>query len=127
MVPIRECGKGSPMTKHKSKPNAALDKLRSKRSAAIKAERIAKALFARDTLTANEIRAIVEKELKPCDIHIEPSEKESADDLIEQLIVAHRAYKAAGNPQIAEAEDMRYRILVELADCVDNSVELAPE
>jgi hypothetical protein len=46
------------------------------------------------------------------DIHIEPSEKESADDLIEKLIVAHRAYKAAGKSQIAEAEDMRYRILV---------------
>ena len=51
------------MTKHKSKSNAALDKLRRKRSAAIKAERIAKALFARDMLTANEIRALVEKEL----------------------------------------------------------------
>jgi hypothetical protein len=36
MVPIRKSGKGSPMTKHKSKSNAALDKLRRKRSAAIK-------------------------------------------------------------------------------------------
>jgi hypothetical protein len=60
-------------------------------------------------------------------IHIEPSEKELADDLIEKLIVAHRAYKAAGKSQIAEAEDTRYRILVELADRVDNSVDLAPE
>ena len=60
-------------------------------------------------------------------IHIEPSEKELADDLIEKLIVAHRAYKAAEKSQIAEAEDTRYRILVELADRVDNSVDLAPE
>lgn len=61
------------------------------------------------------------------DIHIEPSDKEFADDLIEKLIVAHRAYKAAGKPQIAEAEDTRYRILVKLADFVENSVDLAPE
>ena len=59
-------------------------------------------------------------------IYIELSEKKLADDLIEKLIVAHRAYKAAGKSRIVEAEDKRYRVLVELADLVDNSVDLAP-
>jgi hypothetical protein len=53
-------------------------------------------------------------------------EREFVDDLIERLIVAHRAYKAADKSQIEEAETERYHVLIDLSDFVANAVWRAP-